>query len=249
MKLRIGITDCKKFSNYDQWFASDNVVVLKLSPKENNLSDIERCDGIVLSGGEDVHPKYYGHPEWMDRKEELRLDVDEVRDSFEMQVIDQAYKKKIPMLGICRGLQIANVYFKGTLIPDLAAPLNPPEGGKPQEKRNTEKHSKENGIDQQHFIKIENNSCLGALIPPSGGEGGLSVNSAHHQAADKVGEGLKVSARSADGTIEALELKDPKQHPFLLLVQWHPERVADQKNPLASRLKERFLQECSKNKD
>lgn len=239
-KTIIGITDCNKFSNYEQWIASESVQVLKLSAKENNISDLEKCDGIVLSGGEDVHPKYYGHPEWMERKAKLKLDVNETRDEFEMKVIDKAYKKKIPMLGICRGLQIANVYFGGTLIPNIPTPLNPPEGGKLQGVSTAITHTLGRGQDAIHELQIENNSCLSAIIPPSRGWG--AVNSAHHQAADKIGEGLKVSARSADGTIEALELKDPKQHPFLVLVQWHPERVADQKNPLASGLKERFLE-------
>lgn len=229
MKLRIGITDCSKFSNYEQWFASENVAVLKLSPKENNLNEIDRCDGIVLSGGEDVHPKYYGHPEWMDKKEELKLDINEARDEFEMKVIDKAYRKKIPMLGICRGLQIANVYFKGTLIPDIS-------------KESRSQHTKDSGTDKIHKLTVEPDSCLNGIVLSDSG----SVNSAHHQAADKIGEGLKVSARAEDGTIEALELKDPSQHPFLLLVQWHPERVPDQNNPFASGLKERFLQEVGK---
>lgn len=228
-KTVIGITDCNKFSNYEQWLASESVQVLKLSPKENNLTDLEKCDGIVLSGGEDVHPKYYGHPEWMNRKEELKLDVNEARDAFEMQVIDTAYKKKIPMLGICRGLQIANVYFKGTLIPDIKT-------------ESLKAHTKDSGVDKIHTLKVEANSCLNGIVLSDHGQ----VNSAHHQAADKIGEGLKVSARSEDGTVEALELKDPKQHPFLLLVQWHPERVAEQKNPFALGLKERFLQEVRK---
>jgi len=227
--ITIGITDCKKFSNYEQWFSADNVEIIKLSPSKNNLSDLENCNGIVLSGGEDVHPKYYGHPEWMDKKEELKLDVNEARDEFEMQVIDRAYKKKIPMLGICRGLQIANVYFKGTLIPDINT-------------ASLKQHSKESSNDKIHSLKIEDNSCLSAMIPPMGGKGGLAVNSAHHQAADKIGEGLKVTARSEDGTIEALELQDPMQHPFLLLVQWHPERMEDQESGLSKKLKENFLE-------
>lgn len=227
-KVTIGITDCSKFSNYEKWLASDSVQVLKLSPAENNIADLDKCDGIVLSGGEDVHPKYYGHPEWMNRKAELKLDVNEVRDEFEMKVIDKAYKKKIPMLGICRGLQIANVYFKGTLIPDI----------KPKSRK---EHSKESGVDKTHDLKVEADSCLRGIVLSDTGK----VNSAHHQAADKIGEGLKVTARSEDGTVEALELKDPKEQ-FLLLVQWHPERVAEQENPLASGLKERFLQEVRK---
>ena len=107
--ITIGITDCSKWKNYFDWFTSETVEVIKLSFKENNVNDVEKCDGIVLSGGEDVHPKYYGHPEWMDKKEELKLEVNEVRDEFEMKVIDKAVKTNKPILGICRGLQIVRV--------------------------------------------------------------------------------------------------------------------------------------------
>lgn len=225
IKLTIGITDCNKFGNYENWLASENVNILKLSSKENNLADINRCDGIVLSGGEDVHPKYYGHPEWMEKKQELKLDVNEERDKFEMQVIDYAFKKKIPMLGICRGLQIANVYFKGTLIPDIKT-------------ENLKQHSKESDDDKIHALKVEQDSCLNGIILNASG----NVNSAHHQAADKIGQGLRVSARSEDGTVEAIEWSDPSNKPFLLLVQWHPERMKDQENSFSKNLKEKFLE-------
>jgi len=224
-KLTIGITDCSKWNNYYDWFSSDNVNVLKLSPKENNIADVDQCNGIVLSGGEDVHPKYYGHPEWMKKKEELKLDINEKRDEFEMRVIDHAYRKKIPMLGICRGLQIANVYFKGTLIPDIKT-------------ESLKAHSKESGNDKIHSLKIEKDSCLNGIVLSDSG----NVNSAHHQAADKIGEGLKVSARSEDGTVEAIEWNDPKDKPFLLLVQWHPERMEKQESTLSKNLRESFLQ-------
>lgn len=224
--ITIGITDCSKWNNYHNWLTSENVTVLKLSPKENNLKDVDRCNGIVLSGGEDVHPKYYGHPEWMERKKELKLDVNEARDEFEMKVIDKAYKKKIPMLGICRGLQIANVYFKGTLIPDIKTD-------------SLRHHSKDSGVDKIHSLKVESDSCLNGIVLTNDGK----VNSAHHQAADKIGEGLRVTARGEDGTVEALELKDPKQHPFLLLVQWHPERMEEKESGFSKKLKEKFLEE------
>jgi putative glutamine amidotransferase len=232
MKVTIGITDCSKWKNYHDWFASENIEVIKLSPKENNVADVDRCNGIVLTGGEDVHPKYYGHPEWMERKDELKLEVNEARDEFEMKVVDRAVKNKKPILGICRGLQITNVYFKGTLIPDIS-------------KGEKVKHSKGQGQgdDPTHTVQVENNSCLSGIVSEKTG----TVNSAHHQAADKIGDGLKVSARAEDGTVEAIELKDPKQYPLLLLVQWHPERIKDQGNPFAKNLKEKFLKEVRKN--
>ncbi|MFI5164225.1 MAG: gamma-glutamyl-gamma-aminobutyrate hydrolase family protein [Bacteroidia bacterium] len=220
----IGITDCSKWKNYHDWFASKNVAVLKLSPKKNNVGDVDRCNGIVLSGGEDVHPKYYGHPEWMKKKGELKLHINEARDKFELKVIGRAVKNKKPILGICRGLQIANVYFKGTLIPDLQG-------------KTRARHSKANSYDQMHEVKVEKDSCLSAIIKTETGK----INSAHHQAADKIGKGLKVSARAGDGTIEAIELKNSKGKPFFLLVQWHPERMKEQKSVLAKNIKKEFL--------
>lgn len=234
--ITIGVTDCSKWKNYHDWFASENVNVLKLSPKENNLVDVEKCDGIVLSGGEDVHPKYYSRPGYWKKRKELKLDVNETRDKFELKVIGRAIKMKKPVLGICRGLQIANVYFKGTLIPDLQ--------GKTQTR-----HSKNEGYDQTHNIQIDENSCLSAIVsntPPNGGSWRGTVNSAHHQSADKIGKGLKVSARSEDGTVEAIEWKNPEKKPFLLLVQWHPERMKDQKSALSGNIKKEFLSQLIK---
>ena len=244
--ITIGITDCSRWKNYHDWFASKDVHVIKLSEKENNLSDIEKCDGVVLSGGEDVHPKYYGKPSYMKKKKELKLEVNEPRDKFELKVIDKTVKSKKPLLGICRGLQIANVYFKGTLIPHLTPPLS---------KGERVKHSRNQGYDQKHEVDIKSDSCLSAIIkntpitgsPPEGRSWrGAVVNSAHHQAADKIGKGLKVSARSKDGVVEAIEWKNPKDKPFLLLVQWHPERMREQKSGLAKNLKKKFLQEIRK---
>src|SRR3989304_3031304 len=94
MKITIGITDCTRWANYENWFASDKVNVIKLSPKENNVTDVDRCNGIVLSGGEDVHPKYYGKTQYWKKRKELRLEVNEARDKFEMKVIDRAVKNK-----------------------------------------------------------------------------------------------------------------------------------------------------------
>ena len=240
--ITIGITDCSKWKNYHDWFASDKVNVIKLSPKQNNVSDLEKCDGIVLSGGEDVHPKYYGKPSYWRKRKALKLEVNEARDKFELKVIDKAVKSKKPILGICRGLQIANVYFKGTLIPDITG-------------KTKNRHAKNEGYDQTHQIDIENNSCLSAIIndsstnntPPEGGRWrGAVVNSAHHQSADKIGKGLKTTATDAEGIVEAIEWKNPKNKPFLLLVQWHPERMKEQESRLAKNLREKFLDEIRK---
>src|ERR1035437_5914292 len=230
MKIVIGITDCSKWQNYYDWFSSDAVEVIKLSAEDNNVNDVDQCNGIVLSGGEDVHPKYYGHEGWMKKKNELKFHVNEARDEFEMRVIDRAVKSKKPILGICRGLQITNVYFGGTLIPDIS-------------KGEKVKHSngQKEGDDPMHLVQVENNSCLCGIVSAKVG----IVNSAHHQAANKIGKGLAVSARAEDGTVEAIEWANPKDKPFLLLVQWHPERIKEQQNPFSKNLKEKFLEERS----
>jgi putative glutamine amidotransferase len=230
--ITIGITECNRWKNYHDWFASNSVEVIKLSYKENNFNDIEKCDGIVLSGGEDVHPKYYGKPSYWKKRKELKLDVNETRDKFELKVINKAVKNNKPILGICRGLQIANVYFKGTLIPDLSG-------------KTRTRHSKNEGYDQTHEVKVQKDSCLSAIIHSENG----IVNSAHHQSAEKIGKGLKATATDSEGIIEAIEYKNPKKKPFLLLVQWHPERMKEQKNKFSKNIREKFLEEIIKNKN
>jgi putative glutamine amidotransferase len=225
-KIIIGITDCSKWKNYHDWFASGKVKVLKLSSKDNNVQDVDRCDGIVLSGGEDVHPKFYGKPSYWKKRKALKLEVNEARDRFELKVIERAIKKKKPLLGICRGLQIANVYFGGTLIPDL-----------PLFKGEAVRHSRKEGYDQTHTILVLPDSDLNGMVKLQKG----ICNSAHHQAADRIGKGLRVSALSEDGTVECIERNSPKGKPFLLLVQWHPERIKDQSNSLSKNIKKEFL--------
>src|SRR3990170_3177910 len=123
--LVIGITECGKWDNYANWVQRSypHVRTLKLLWREPSSDDFDHCDGLMLTGGEDVHPRFYGVPEKvaeLDPKE-----INERRDEFELRIIETALKKGSPILGICRGLQIVNVYFGGTLILDI------PRAGKP----------------------------------------------------------------------------------------------------------------------
>ncbi len=227
--LTIGITDCAKWKNYERWILQHDpgIEVIKLTWKENNFSDISKCNGIILSGGEDVHPRFYGKPEYYSLL--LPKDITEERDIFELKVIDMAMQANLPVLGICRGLQIANVYFKGTLIPDIATL------GKPG-------HPMIGDEDDAHIVKTEENTLFRKIVESAQGK----VNSAHHQSADLVGEELKVNATSEDGIVEGLEWKNPEGKPFLLLVQWHPERMKDaDTNSFSINLRNTFLQEAS----
>ena len=235
-KIVIGITDCSKWENYARWFRElPYVELIKLTYKENNFSDIQKCDGIVLSGGEDVHPKFYNKPEYLSilNPEEIKQE----RDEFELKLIEKTLKQKKPLLGICRGLQIANVYFGGTLIPDI------PGAGKSS-------HSKvqaclplyshsygRQGYDKLHLVNISDDSILKNFIGKDRGE----VNSAHHQSAAVIAGDLKVNAVSDDGIIEGMEWKNPGEKPFLLLVQWHPERMKDAESPFSKNIRDKFV--------
>lgn len=221
-KITIGITDCGKFTNYEKWIAAEaGTTVIKLSHHTNNFNDLEKCDGIVLSGGEDLHPRYYNKKEYV----EFCHEIDEKRDEFEWKVMEYVEKNKLPLLGICRGLQVANVFFGGTLLPDI------PSFGKFN-------HSKSAAGDRYHEVLVDPNSQLQKIAGTSVGE----INSAHHQSADLIGKGLVSNAISPDGVIEGLERTDKENQPFLLLVQWHPERMTDQQSKFSKNVKQRFLE-------
>jgi putative glutamine amidotransferase len=224
-KVVIGITDCSKFGNYEKWIASEGAEVIKLSYQDNNLNEIEKCDGIVLSGGEDVHPRFYNKMEYL----EYCHEIDERRDEFEWKVLEMTEARKLPLLGICRGLQMANVFYGGTLIPDI------PSFGKFNHSRFSEK-------DRYHIIELDPTSDLKKIAGVEKGE----INSAHHQSAELVGKGLVTNSISADGIIEGIERQEKTGKPFLHLVQWHPERMSNLENPFSKNIKLSFLEAAKK---
>jgi putative glutamine amidotransferase len=220
--ITIGITDCGKYDNYRKWIEKEiGASAIKLSHHINNIGDIEKCDGIVLSGGEDVHPRLYNKAEYVPYCDE----INEQRDAFEWEVLSHVESKKLPLLGICRGLQIANVFFGGTLLPDI------PSFGKFN-------HSKTAEDDRYHTVEVDPNSELKKIVGQSTGE----INSAHHQSAELIGKGLVSNAISSDGVIEGLERKEKDGHPFFMLVQWHPERMKDQESLFVKNIKREFLE-------
>ena len=222
MKQKIGITDCSKYSNYERWFSSiPNVGVIKLSHQTNNADLVSQCDGIVLTGGEDIHPKYY-NPDYLQLLNPA--EINEARDNFEWAVLKKVFSEGKPLLGICRGMQFVNVFLGGTLIPDIPALTGIKE------------HSKVNGFDQRHSIRVERNSVLHAITNLTSGE----VNSAHHQSVDNAAPDLEVIAHSGS-IVEAMQWKQPETKSWLLLVQWHPERMEDQDNKFAGMLRDELL--------
>jgi len=225
-EMIIGITDCGSYKNYESWILKEpGIQIIKLSHKANNLRDIVLCDGIILSGGEDIHPRLYDRPEYLKYCE----DIVEERDQFEWNVLEHTEKNQVPVLGICRGLQVANVFFGGTLIPDI------PSFGKFN-------HSKFPKEDRYHDIQVDPDSHLCRI---AGTKAGI-VNSAHHQSADLIGKGLVVNSISPEGIVEGIERKKLEGKAYLMLVQWHPERMTDQENVFTKNVKDSFLAEARK---
>ena len=226
MHLTIGITDSEtRYENYPKWIKGNDLAIeiIKLTPENKN--ELERCHGIVLSGGIDTHPKFYNN-----KNTEYPLapkKFNEQRDEFEISVFNYAQKQNIPVLAICRGMQLVNVALGGNLIQDIE------ESGKKD-------HRSHDGTDGIHEITITKDSLLFEI---SGNEKEI-VNSAHHQALSAVASDLKITAYSSDGIPEATERKNKSGKPFLLCVQWHPERLATLQpdNPFSNKIRETFLE-------
>jgi len=165
---------------------------------------IERCHGIVLPGSKaDVDPAKFGAP-----KHPKSESADPKRDTVDELLLQDAYNMRKPLLGICYGLQILNVYRSGTLLQHIESAVNHEAGRK---------------VPVAHEVEIEPGSNLGNIL---GEQLTIPVNSSHHQSAEIIGDGLKIVARSPqDGIVEAVEGTSPDH--FVLAVQWHPERSFD----------------------
>ena len=233
MKIALTYTGYEhKHKNYQNWLkGDDDIEIITLSAEKNNADAIKDCDGLVLSGGIDSDPVFYQGPtEYPDKPGE---GWDTARDLFEKILYEQALQKAIPILAICRGLQLVNVLQGGSLIQDLGT-LN-------------EAHKAIEELDKEHTIEVFENTLLSEIASGNTGR----VNSAHHQAIDKLGDGLLVNCKAADGTIEGAEWKVKEGKPFLLCVQWHPERMYKirlQDEPLSKNIRNRFIVEIIKSK-
>ncbi len=222
--LKIGITDCGKFDNYRRWIETAGVEVVKLGFQNQNAGDVEKCDGVIFSGGEDLQPGLYGKPEYV--AEYGLKEIIPERDRFEYQVLEKALASHKPVLGICRGLQLINVFLGGTLVPDIPTLFH------------SSNHGKIDGVDQTHSIHVEEDSLLKAIC---GADSGM-VNSAHHQSSDQPAGPLKISAYGEPDIVEAMEWKEPVDKSWLLMVQWHPERMKDPESSFSMAIKNAFLE-------
>ncbi len=210
----------EEHGNYERWLRrlAPETQIRFITRTDEVIDILPNCDGLLLPGGGDPDPLLYG------QKEQRALcSIDDVRDAVELAAIRTAVESGMPILGICRGLQIMNVALGGTLIADL------PSSG-------YDAHHRLTGEDRVHDVRIE----AGSLLQHITGEAQGWVNSAHHQGVDIVAPRLDVVARSADGLPEALEWKSPADKPFLLCLHWHPERLPEN-HPLADSIGRAFL--------
>jgi putative glutamine amidotransferase len=157
----------------------------------------------MLCGGRDIDPSRYGQSPHAEAEQ-----PDKLRDDLEEKILSAAIDADLPFLGICRGAQMLNINRGGTLIqylPDVVG---------------DNRYQLGNAQFTPADVEVEENSILGSLV----GEKVSNAALYHHQAIDELGKGLKVTAKSEDGIIEAVELTD---HPFGVAVQWHPEQTLD----------------------
>jgi putative glutamine amidotransferase len=198
-------------------------VILPFINPEITLETLPLCDGIILSGGEDVDPQFYGQDPHINLGPTLPD-----RDLVEIEIVKYAIRNNIPILAICRGVQILNVALGGTLIQDIPSHMKEPI----QHSQTVERRR------DTHWVKISEDSKLFQIL----GSDQIRVNSLHHQAIDMVAKDLRVVASSSDGIIEAVEYICSST--FTVGVQWHPESMSNTNNSM-NNLFIQFIKSCS----
>jgi putative glutamine amidotransferase len=193
--------------------------------EEEQHSLVRRYDGLMLLGGDDMDPAMYG-----EEASEHVYGANPERDRFEVSLLHAAIAERVPVLAICRGHQVLNVALGGSLHQHITDRDDIVGHGIP---------AQDDGA-QLHDVTVEGDTrladALGALC--------ATCSSHHHQAVDRVGDGLKVVARAQDGIVEGLELDDVDA-PWVVGVQWHPEETAAT-DPVQQRLFDRFVEEAKK---
>ncbi len=228
MRPRIGVTRGQPpISTYQRALESAGVEVLSLSPDDAGSLAPEALlaglDGIVFTGGNDIDPAVYGavrHP---------TVVVNADRDALELPLARAALRAPIPVLGICRGIQVLNVAAGGTLWQDI-----------PAERPGDVRHKEPEDTRDRRRLLHSVDAVDGSLVQRMAGQASFAVNSIHHQAVREVAPGMRVTAVAPDGVVEALERPGG---PFFLAVQWHPEELW-QADAAAARLFRAFADAC-----
>jgi putative glutamine amidotransferase len=209
MAAQIAITACSRLDDYKHAIANagaeGHVVDHTISVEEA----LKAKDGLLLTGGDDVAPARYGE----DHHPAVKV-VPPERDDFEIALVREARRRNLPIFAICRGVQVLNVAFGGSLIQDIPTQV----AGALEHKQGMPQHKP---FDLAHEVWLEKESLLAKLMKERLSDADtLEVNSRHHQSVKTLAQGFQVTATAPDGVIEAIE--DPTAR-FCLGVQWHPE--------------------------
>lgn len=225
-KLKIAFS--KQSNSYSVWIKrfEDNAEFYNLYAMgiDSAMLVLKNCDGLIMTGGEDVYPGRYNQAEDTMRCGTINI----YRDSIEFAAFDLALNLKMPILGVCRGEQILNIACGGSLFVDI-----------PSDFDTTVTHRQNDWKNCYHEVSIVNSTTLWEI---SGLNKGV-VNSNHHQGINKLGEGLIITAYTTDSLPEAIEWENRGDKGFLIAVQWHPERM-DTLHPLSAPIAKEFLKEA-----
>ena len=205
----IGITNCRKLEDYRQSVLHVGGEVRILDQTTAIADALDSIDGLLMTGGDDVAPARYG-----ETPHQTVVPDDPQRDEFELALVAEARKRRMPIFAICRGVQVLNVACGGTLVQDIPSQIS---GALPH-KLTVPPHE---SYSLAHEVWIDKGTLLAKLISERLGDTETcEVNSRHHQAVKDIAPGFQACATAPDGVIEAIE--DPAAR-FCLGVQWHPE--------------------------
>ena len=202
----IGVTRCSKLDDYVASVERSGARARVLEVSESPRAVLQTIDGVLLTGGGDVDPAFYGE----DRHETVE-DAEPGRDEFELDLARRSIEQDVPLLAICRGAQVLNVAAGGTLVQDIPTAVTTELSHRLTEPKNCVAHEIQVAVDSRLH------SALGTAVSASCA---CRVNSRHHQSVGKLGHNLTASATAPDGVIEGIEAPEAT---FCMGVQWHPE--------------------------
>ncbi len=240
MKIAISkASGSEKYALYGAWLkaANEDVEVVDLTgvKADDAVVALSTATGLVLTGGPDIEPGRYGKSE----QASLCMGIDVERDEQEFALAKSAIEMNIPVLAICRGAQLLNVAYGGTLFADIPTQFQPVSA---DDQQTSIEHRRLGENDSRHDLDVEPGSLIVRICRVTQG----TINSAHHQGVERLGNLFAPSAYAPDGMIEAFEWGDAALggKPFLLAVQWHPERL-EWENPLSLPIAKHFLHEVA----